>query len=314
MSKHKIVVLDASTVGNKSLFEIFSDFGTLNIYETTSFDERISHISDATIVITNKVVIDAFVMDSCKNLQLICLTATGMNNIDVSYAEQKNIVVKNVAGYSTESVAQHTFALLFSLLHHTSYYSKYVADKTYSRQELFTHIGPGYWELRGHTWGIIGLGTIGRRVAQLAAAFGCKIVYYSTSGINNTADYERKELKELLEISDIVSIHAPLNEETAGLIGANEFSYMKPTSYIINVGRGGIIKEDDLAFALKHNLIAGACLDVMKKEPIEENSPLLDSCIQDKIIITPHIAWISNEALTTLLLKVYMNVEAFVME
>ena len=314
MNKHKIVVLDADTVGNKALFEIFSDFGSLTIFETTSKDQRIQHIGDATIVITNKVLIDEYIMDSCKNLQLICLTATGMNNVDLPYAATKKIEVKNVAGYSTESVAQHTFAMFLSLLHHTSYYSQYVSSKKYSHQSLFTHIGPGYWELRGHTWGIIGLGVIGRRVAELAKAFGCNIVYYSTSGKNNTSDYERKELDELLQLSDIVSIHSPLNDQTLGLIGKKELDQMKSTAYLINVGRGGIVKEHDLADALLHNSIAGACIDVMKQEPIEEESPLLDSKIQDKILITPHIAWISNEALTTLLLKVYMNVEAFVME
>lgn len=310
--KHSIVVLDAKTVGENEVFQRFSEFGELRIYETTTKDERIQHIADATIIITNKVIIDSFIMDSCPQLQLVCLTATGMNNVDLPYAAQKGIVVKNVAGYSTESVAQHTFAMLLSLLHHTAYYKQFVESKTYSQQALFTHIGPGYWELKGKTWGIIGLGTIGRRVAEIAQVFGCNVQYYSTSGKNATSDYPQKDLQTLLQTSDIVSIHAPLNEQTLGLIGAKELSYMKKSAYIVNVGRGGIVIEEDLAQALHANTLAGACLDVMKQEPLDIQSPLLHSDLKEKLIITPHVAWISNEALDLLMKKVYGNVKEFI--
>jgi glycerate dehydrogenase len=311
MKNHKIVVLDAKTIGDNSVFQMFSDLGNLTVFETTFAHERLEHILDATIIITNKVLIDKDIMDSCPNLKLVCLTATGMNNVDLPYAAQKGIIVKNVAGYSTESVAQHTFAMLLSLLHHTTYYSQFVSSKEYSNQSLFTHIGPGYWELKGKTWGIIGLGTIGRRVAQIATAFGCNIIYYSTSGKNSTQDYPQKSLSELLAESDVVSIHAPLNEQTLGLIGITELSLMKSSAYIVNVGRGGIINEIDLADSLKCNKIAGACIDVMKHEPLEINSSLLDESIQSKLLITPHVAWISNEALSTLIAKVYKNVQDF---
>jgi len=312
---NKIVVLDADTVGDVSVFDLFKDFGQLTVYKTTHIQERIHHIADASIIITNKVLIDAYVIDNCKQLQLVCLTATGMNNVDMEYAASKGIKVKNVAGYSTESVAQHTFAMLLSLLHNIGYYNSYVQSTVYSQQSLFTHIGPGYWQLQGKTWGIIGMGTIGKRVAEIAQVFGCSVVYYSTSGKNNTQPYTQKSLQELLQSSDIVSIHAPLNDTTKGLIGLAEFKQMKKHAYIINVGRGGIINENDLAEALQKQYLAGACLDVMQQEPLDINSPLLQNNeISHKIIITPHVAWISNEALATLMQKVYGNVKQFVEE
>jgi len=235
-----------------------------------------------------------------------------MNNIDLPYAKTKGITVKNVAGYSTESVVQHTFAMLLSLMNNIEYYRQYVASKEYSNQNLFTHIGKGFLQLSGRTWGIIGLGTIGRRVANVASAFGCKVVYYSTSGVNHTTDYEEVSMQELLSKSDIISIHSPLNEQTKNLIGLDKLQAMKPTAYIINVGRGGIIQEDALAQALKNEYIAGACIDVMTKEPLPIESPLLDSEIQDKIIITPHVAWVSDIALADLMKLTYQNVESFI--
>ena len=307
-----IVVLDAATIGENCIFNSFKNLGNLRVFATTDSAERLQHIENASIIITNKVIIDKEIMDSCPALKLICLTATGMNNVDLAYAKEKGIIVKNVAGYSTESVVQHTFAILLSLLQHTEYYSSYVSSTVYSHQKLFTHIGPGYMELNGRTWGIIGLGTIGRRVAQVASAFGCKVVYYSTSGNNHTNDYQEVTLDELLQISDIVSIHSPLNSQTKGLIGSEQFHKMKQSAYIVNVGRGGIINEDALAQAIKEKLIAGACLDVMEKEPLPLSSPLLEESIQDRLLITPHVAWVSDKALKKLMELTYENVRTFV--
>lgn len=309
-----LVVLDAATIGENSIFDSFKSFGELRVFATTSGEERLSHIGNASIVITNKVIIDKQIMDACPNLRLVCIMATGMNNVDLTYAKEKGIVVKNVAGYSTESVVQHTFAILLSLLQHTSYYSEFVASKKYSQQNLFTHIGPGYLELNGRTWGIIGLGTIGRRVAEIASAFGCKIVYYSTSGKNHTLDYQEVTLEELLQQCDVISIHSPLNAQTKDLIGLNQLRMMKKSAYIVNVGRGGIINEDDLSQVLRENGIAGAAIDVMQKEPLPIDSPLLDDSIQDKILITPHVAWVSDKALKKLVKLTYENVKSFVRE
>ena len=307
-----IVVLDAATIGEYTIFESFSKFGTLRVFAKTIPEERLNHIANASIIITNKVIIDAQIIDACPALKLICLTATGMNNVDLVYAKAKGITVKNVAGYSTESVVQHTFALLLSLMNNIDFYRHYVALKEYSNQSLFTHIGQGYLQLSGRTWGIIGLGTIGRRVANVAAAFGCKVVYYSTSGNNHTTDFEEVSKEELLAKSDIISIHSPLNDQTKNLIGLQELHAMKSTAYIVNVGRGGIIQESALAQALKNNYLAGACIDVMEKEPLPLESPLLDAEIQDKLIITPHVAWVSDNALADLLKLTYQNVETFI--
>lgn len=306
-----ISVLDAATIGENSLFDSFKTFGNLRVFATTSAIERLSHIGDASIIITNKVIIDKQIIDACPNIRLICLTATGMNNVDLVYAKEKGIVVKNVAGYSTESVVQHTFAILLSLLQHAKYYSEFVSTKQYSQQNLFTHIGPGYLELSGRSWGIIGLGTIGRRVAEVASAFGCNVMYYSTSGNNHTTDYQEVTLENLLQKSDIISIHSPLNNQTKGLIGLKQLQMMKNSAYIVNVGRGGIINESDLAIALRENSIAGAAIDVMEKEPLPIESPLLDESIQNKLLITPHVAWVSDKALKTLMEKTYENVRTF---
>lgn len=310
----KIVVLDAATIGENSIFDSFANLGELRVFATTTAQETVAHIADATIIITNKVIINQAIFDACPSIKLICLTATGMNNVDLPYAKEKGVIVKNVAGYSTESVVQHTFAMLLTLLQHTAYYSNYVSSKQYSNQNLFTHIGPGYMELNGRTWGIIGLGTIGRRVAEVASAFGCKVIYYSTSGKNNTNDYQRVSLEELLQTADIVSIHSPLNEQTRGLIGLEQLQMMKKNAYIVNVGRGGIIKEDDLAEALQNDKIAGACIDVMEKEPLPIQSPLLNESIQHKILITPHVAWVSDKALDSLMKLTYENVRSFVQQ
>ncbi|MDR0941694.1 MAG: hydroxyacid dehydrogenase, partial [Bacteroidales bacterium] len=209
-----IVILDADTLGSTVNWNRFSEFGELRIFSQTTPSERLVHIGNARIIITNKVVIDKEIIDACPHLQLVCLTATGTNNVDVEYAQSKGIAIRNVAGYSTHSVAQHTFAMLLSLMHHIEYYNTFVHSKRYSQQPLFTHIQQGYYELYGKTWGIIGLGAIGKTVAHIAQSFGCNVCYYSTSGKNTVSDYEQKSLNDLLSSSDIVSIHAPLNEQT----------------------------------------------------------------------------------------------------
>lgn len=313
MQKKDIVVLDALTLGGCEVFSAFTNLGNLRVFETTSLEQRKEHIASAEIIITNKVLLDKEIIDACPNLKLICLTATGMNNVDLEHASQKGISVKNVAGDSTESVAQHTFALLLSFLHQTTYYSQYVSSGVYSKSNLFTHIGPGYWELSQKKWGIIGLGAIGRRVAEIATAFSAQVQYYSTSGKNVTQDYPQCSLQELLQTSNIVSIHAPLNDATLDLLQYSDLCLMQKHAILINVGRGGIVNEADLAQALREHKIAGACLDVMQKEPLDIDSPLLSKDIADKLLLTPHVAWISNEALTLLLQKVYGNVEDYLL-
>jgi len=272
----KIVFLDAKTVGEDVDLNIFKDFGEFIAYPITKKEETIDRIKDADIVITNKVVIDREVLDNAPNLKLICVAATGYNNIDVEYAKKKGVAITNVAGYSTESVVQHTFAILFYLLEHLKYYDEYVKSGKYAKSDIFTHLDKPFWEIQGKIWGIIGLGTIGRRVAEVAESFGAKVIYSSTSGVKREEKYPEYPLEELLKVSDIVSIHAPLNEKTKNLITYEKIKLMKPTAILLNLGRGGIVNEKDLAKALDESLIAGAGLDVLEREPINEDTYSLD--------------------------------------
>lgn len=307
----KLAILDAKTLVNDIDLSGFSQFGEVEIFQTTKPEETLERVKDKDIVITNKVVIDKNIMDNAQNLKLICVAATGVNNIDIEYAKQKGIQVRNVAGYSTESVVQHTFAMLFYLLESLRYYDDYVKSGEYAKSDIFTHLGRPLWEIRGKTWGIIGLGTIGRKVADVASAFGANVIYYSTSGVERKEKYPRVSLEELLKTSGIVSIHTPLNEKTKGLIGYEQIKLMKPTAYLLNLGRGGIVIEEDLAKALDENLIAGAGLDVLEKEPIVEDNPLLKVKNKEKLFITPHIAWTSIEARKTLINEIIENIKAF---
>lgn len=306
-----ICILDAKTLGEDCDLSTVEQFGKVHVYQTTQPGEVIPRIKDQEIIITNKVVLNAANLKYAENLKLICVTATGTNNIDLDYAGSRNIAVCNVAGYSTDSVVQHTFALLFYLLESLAYYDHYVKSQQYAHSDIFTHLNRAFWELKGKTWGIIGLGTIGSRVAAIAESFGCHIVYYSTSGKNNHRQYRRLELNTLLKTADVISIHAPLNQQTYHLIGLDELRQMQKHAILLNLGRGGIVHESDLAQALDDGLIAAAGLDVLEKEPLEESNPLLKIKHSRNLIITPHIAWASKEARTTLLQEVALNIEAF---
>jgi len=307
----KLCMLDAKTLGEDCDLSPLEKLGELTVYHTTRPEEVVERIKDQDIIITNKVVLGKANLESSR-VGLICVAATGTNNIDLEYTRSRDIKVCNVAGYSTDSVVQHTFALLFYLLEGLAYYDHYIKSKQYTKSDIFTHLGFPFWQLAGKTWGIIGLGTIGSQVASVAEAFGCKVVYYSTSGRNNNPKYKRLELDELLKMADIVSIHAPLNEKTYQLIGINELKKMQKHSILLNLGRGGIIKEEDLAEALNAGLIAGAGLDVLEKEPMQEGNPLLNIKEPQRLIITPHIAWASREARARLVKEIALNIEAFI--
>lgn len=306
----KIVFLDAKTLGNDADLSVFRQFGEFEAYGTTTVDKRIEHIGDAKIILTNKVVIDKEIMDACPNLGLICVVATGMNNIDLAYAKEKKITVKNVAGYSTASVTQTTFTLALYLIGQAAYYDQYVKGGGWAKSDIFTHIDRPVAEIKGKKWGIIGFGTIGKEVAKVASAFGAKVCYFSTSGENNDLDYERLPLKEMMRCCDIVSIHAPLNDKTKGLIGKEELSWMKKGALLLNLGRGGIVNESDLAEAIDaQGIYAG--IDVIAIEPMEENNPLLHVKHQERIAMSPHIAWASIEARRELIRLVSENIKEF---
>lgn len=307
----KIAILDAKTFGGDIDLSGFSKFGKVKIYQNTSSEKRSGRIKDRDIIVTNKVIIDKYIIDNASLLKLVCVAATGTNNIDLAYAGEKGIAVTNVAGYSTQSVVQHTFAMLFYLLEHVKYYDKYTQSGRYAKNDIFTHIGKSFWEICGRRWGIIGLGAIGREVGRIAKAFGCDVVYYSTTGEHVSKDFKRAELNELLSTSDIVSIHAPLNERTKDLVTYNKLKTMKPGAILLNLGRGGIVNEGDLARALKEDLIGGAGLDVLEREPMELDNPLLSVKDKEKILITPHMAWASIETRERLIDEVILNIEYF---
>lgn len=304
----KIVFLDAATVGELTNIQKFKELGEYTSYDYTTKEQRIQRIGDAEIVITNKVVIDEEVISSSPNLKLICVAATGTNNIDLKCAEKHNIAVKNVAGYSTDSVVQITFSLLMELLSHTSHFNEYVQSGCYSKSQSFTLVTPSFNELKGKRYGIVGLGNIGRKVAKIAEAFEAEVVYYSTSGANSTTDYKQVDMQELLATCDIISIHAPLNEKTSNLFDYEKLSKMKSSAFIINVGRGGIINEADLVRVLDENKIAGAGVDVFTVEPMAQDSPFMSLKNRDKLVASPHIAWASIEARTLLVDMIADNI------
>lgn len=306
----KMVFLDAATIGRVDNLHQISSLGEYTSWDLTAQGERIGRIRGHNVVITNKVVIDREVMDACPELALICIVATGTNNVDLAYAATKGIAVKNVAGYSTESVAQCTFAMLFYLLHASRYYDDYVKSGRYAASSMFTHLGREFGELAGKHFGIIGMGAIGKRVARVACAFGAEVVYTSTSGKNVDTGYRHLPVDELLALADVVSIHCPLNDETRNLLGEARLGLMKPTAYLLNMGRGGIVDEEALARLLNENRIAGAALDVLAAEPIADDSPLLKVRDKEKLYITPHIAWAGVEARRRLVDRTAENIRS----
>lgn len=307
----KIVMLEKNSLGTDMDLKQFKKFGEFIEYGSSDELNTPSRIKDADIVIVNKVKLNETTLKEAKNLKLICITATGTDNVDKDYATSRGIAVTNVSGYSTNSVAQHTFALLFYILEKLDYYNDYVKTGEYTRSGMFSHFGKNYRELQGMTWGIIGLGAIGRKVAEIASAFGCRVIYYSASGKNSNTAYEQVDFEYLLSESDILSIHAPLTEKTKDLIDETALKKMKKTAILINVGRGQIVNDAALATALKCGEIAGAGLDVLSKEPLEETNPLYEIKDSSKLIITPHMAWASDEARKRLVQSVADNIEAY---
>jgi lactate dehydrogenase-like 2-hydroxyacid dehydrogenase len=306
----KIVLLDRETLGYDVDLTVFDKFGELVIYDITKEDETLDRVKEADIVITNKVVIDSDIMDN-SNLKLICISATGMNNVDLVHAKKKNIEVKNVAGYSSSSVAQVAFSMIFHFANKLNYYKKFVDEGNWQKCEIFTHIDALFHELDGKRVGVIGLGDIGRNFAKKAKAFDCEVVYYSTSGKNSNSEYERVELDELLSSSDIISIHCPLNENTKDLLNYENMKNIKDGAILLNLGRGGIINEPDLAKIIDEKEIYCG-IDVVSVEPIEESNPLLKVKNKEQLLLTPHIGWASIEARARLIELVAKNIEEFI--
>lgn len=307
----KVVFLDARSIGEDIPLDRFGDFGELVLFDHTKDEEVSKRIEDADVIVLNKTPVNEKTIGGAKKLKLVCVTATGTNNLDKEYLDSKGIAWRNVAGYSTQSVAQHTFALLFYLLEKLSYYDEYVKAERYVNDVSFTHFEKHFHQLSGMKWGIIGLGDIGKRVYELAELFGCEMSYYSTSGKNNSPGYNRVDFDTLLTRSDIVSVHAPLNNDTMRLMDKDAFSKMKESAIFINVGRGPIVDEEALYRALVNNTIAAAGLDVLCDEPMSESNPLRLFKDSTRLLITPHIAWASVEARTNLMNIIYGQIKDF---
>lgn len=304
----KIVFLDAATLGSDISLAPIEKFGELVCWSSSTREEALERATDCDVLIVNKVKVDAALIDAAKNLKLICEAATGVNNIDMEYAASKGIPVRNVAGYSTETVVQTTFMHMLNLVGRLPYYDSKVKSGEYGRSGLFTDVSVPFMELSGKTLGIIGMGTIGRRVACVAEAFGMEVIYYSTSGTSHCADYPSVSLEELMSSADVVSVHAPLNDRTAGLIGERELALMKSSAIILNMGRGGIVDEAALAAAVDCGMIAGAGLDVYSAEPLPSDNPLMGVRHKERLSLTPHTAWASVEARTRLVAMIAENI------
>ena len=297
----KLVFLDVKTIGEDIDLSMFDDIGEVIRYSYSSEEEIPERVKDADVIIVNKVLINEKTIYSADRLKLVCVTATGTNILDKDYLEKRGIAWRNVAGYSTESVAQHTFSMLFYLLENMRYYDEYVKNGAYVNDTSFRHFERNFHELHSMTWGIIGLGNIGRRVAEIARAFGAEIIYYSASGAEPQEGYTQVDLDTLLSRSDIVSVHAPLNEYTEGLMDEAAFKKMKKNAVFLNLGRGKIVVEEALAEALKEGRIRAAGLDVLAQEPMSDQSALLEFRESDRLLITPHVGWASVESRTRLM-------------
>lgn len=304
----KIVFLDAATMGDTPMDDIAA-LGEFVCYPSSDRQESLRRCGDCEVVIVNKVIVDEEFLDSAPKLRLVCESGTGINNIDVEACAKRGIIVRNVAGYSTDSVAQNTWMHILNLTGHGFYYDGKVRSGEYSKGAIHTDPGNPFIEIAGKTLGIVGMGAIGTKVAVIGEAFGMKVIYYSTSGTGHCRQWPSVSLDELLERSDVISVHAPYNDRTAGLIGYQQLRKMKRSAVIVNTGRGGIVLEEDLAAALEEGLIKGAALDVFLREPLPEDSPLMRVGDRSRLIFSPHVAWGSVEARERLAYEMAQNIK-----
>lgn len=306
-----IVVLERNSVGTDIPVD-YSALGNVTYYRNTVTVEEVKErIKDADIVVSNKAPMREESLKDAPNVKLICEFATGFDNVDIAYCKSRGIKVANVVNYSTEMVAQHTFALVLALLEKLPHYDEYVKSGAYSAQDRFSNFDIPFYELAGKTWGIVGMGNIGRKVAQIATAFGCKVIFHSITGKSTCTDYPQVDKETLLAESDFLSLHCPLSDLSRGFIDAEALKKMKNSAILINVARGPVVNNTDLAAALKTGEIMAAGLDVVEKEPIELSNPLMELKDSNQLIITPHLAWASVEARTRCVNEVAKNIEAF---
>ena len=307
----KLVILERNSVGTDVDVSCFEKFGEVTCYPNTVAANTSERVKDADIILANKAPLNESTLKDAPNVKLICLLATGFDNVDLAYCKSRGIKVTNVVNYCTSTVAQHTLLLALALSEKIAFYDDYVKSGAYSAQDRFSNFDRTFYDLEGKTWGIIGMGTIGRRVAGLAQAFGCRVIFYSASGKSTCTDYKRVEFDTLLQESDILSLHCPLSDRTRGLINKDALSKMKKTAVLVNVARGPVVDTRALCDALVTDRIAGAGLDVLEQEPMAKDNPLAQIKDSTKLIITPHMAWASLESRTRLVDEVVKNIEAF---
>ena len=310
MANLNIVYLDEYSMGGRDVTPL-RRLGNYTGYERTAPEQTCERCAEADVVITNKVVFDAATLDRLPRLRLICVAATGMNNIDLHAAADRGVEVRNAAGYSTRSVTETTLGAAIALLRQSLYYDRFVKSGRYAASDVPFDFSRPTRQLAGSRWGIVGMGQIGREVARVATALGCEVRYTSTSGVARREEYPALPLAELLGWADVVSVHAPLNERTRGLIGERELRMMKPSALLINVARGGIVDEAALARALDEEVIAGAAIDVFTREPIAADNPLLAVNDPDRLLLSPHNAWSPAEAIDALIGLVAENITNF---
>ncbi len=308
----KIVILERNSVGTDVSVDCISDFGDVTIYRNTvTIDEVRERVKDADIVIANKSPLNEETLKDAPNVKLICEFATGYDNCDLVYCKSRGIKVTNVVDYCTGMVAQHTFAMALALSQKLFHYDNYVKSGAYSAQDRFSNFDIPFLELEGKTWGIVGMGNIGRRVAGIATAFGCKVIFHSVTGKSTCTDYPQVDKDTLLAQSDFLSLHCPLSEISKNFIDAAALKKMKNTAILLNVARGKVVNNADLYEALVSGEIAAAGLDVVENEPLELTNPLSKLKDSNQLIITPHLAWASVEARTRCVQGAYENIAAF---
>ena len=307
----KIVVLERNSVGSDISVDCFGDFGELVTYPNTLDHQVSERVKDADIIIANKALLNEASLKDAANLKMVCEFATGYDNVDLAYCKSRGIRVTNAVDYCTDAVAQHTFAMLFYLMEHLRHYDDYVKKGEYGAQDRFSNFDLPFVELAGKTWGIIGMGNIGRRTASIARAFGCHVIFHSVSGRSSCTEYEHVTFDELLAKSDFLSLHCPLSDLTRDLIDKEALRRMKKTAILLNVARGPVVNNSDLYWALQNGEIAAAGLDVLEKEPITSDNLLGRIQDSNKLLITPHMAWATIEARTRIVTEVYQNIQAF---
>ena len=304
----KIVFLDAATIGNDLTYEIFEQIGEVVVYSTTNDEEFSAHAKDADVLVINKVKLNESNLPKAPRVKLICLAATGFDNVDLDYCRKRGIGVCNVVGYSTQSVAQLTLSMALSLYTNLSQFTDFVRSGEYTKCGLANRLTPVYHEIAGKTWGIVGYGNIGKQVARVAEALGCRILVYTRTPVEGV---ECVDFDTVCQKSDILSLHVPLNENTRNLLDKEHIAMLKKNAVVINVARGAVTDEAALADAVLKGSIGGLGVDVYSKEPFDTDHSFNKIKHLPNVLLTPHMAWGGYETRVRLLGEIKENIMAF---